>query len=60
MDLIGIPIKIIIGKKVNNDKIELIIRENGQKEEVSISEGYNEVISKISNIVSDAKKALNR
>ena len=59
MDLIGIPIKLIVGRNVDNDKVELVIRESGKREEVSISEGYTEVISKISNIINDMKEALN-
>ncbi len=42
-DLIGFPIKIVVGKGVTNGKVEFVIRRTGEKEEINIEEAINRV-----------------
>jgi len=42
----GIPFKIIVGKKaINENKIEVKRRDNGQTYEIPVSEAVDEIIS---------------
>jgi prolyl-tRNA synthetase len=46
LDLMGIPFKIIVGKKaINENKIEVKRRDNGQTYEIPVSEAVDEIIS---------------
>jgi prolyl-tRNA synthetase len=46
LDLMGIPFKIIVGKKaINENKIEVKRRDNGQTYEIPFSEAVDEIIS---------------
>lgn len=47
MDLIGIPLRITIGKKINDNLVELKERKTNNQEEVQISEIVNKVIKKV-------------
>ena len=47
MDLIGLPIKITIGKKVQEDKVELKLRKQGYSEDVFVED----IISKVKELV---------
>nr|WP_240739463.1 His/Gly/Thr/Pro-type tRNA ligase C-terminal domain-containing protein [Marinitoga lauensis] len=43
-DLIGIPLKIILGKKMKEGKIEIKLRYEKNSEEVDITEGFDELL----------------
>jgi prolyl-tRNA synthetase len=46
LDLMGIPFKIIVGKKaINENKIEVKRRDNGRTYEIPVSEAVDEIIS---------------
>ena len=46
LDLMGIPFKIIVGKKaINETKIEVKRRDNGQTYEIPVSQALDEIIS---------------
>ena len=47
MDLIGIPIRITIGKKLNEGIVELKFRESGEVKEIN----KDELVSKIKELV---------
>ena len=47
MDLIGIPFRITIGKKVNDDLVELKIRKTGVQEDVSVDSIEKKIIKLI-------------
>lgn len=42
-DLIGFPIKIVVGKGVTNGKVEFVLRRTGEKEEINIEEAVDRV-----------------
>ena len=44
MDLIGIPLRITIGKKINDNLVEYKKRTNSQAEDVNIEEIVNKVV----------------
>ena len=47
MDLIGIPLRITIGKKIADDKVELKFRKNGVQEEIALSNIVNKIVEYI-------------
>ena len=47
MDLIGIPLRITIGKKIADDKVELKFRKNGVQEEIALSSIVNKIVEYI-------------
>ncbi len=52
MELIGIPLRITVGKKITDDLVELKYRVNGEQEEISISE----IVTKVTELVKDGLK----
>ncbi|WP_255549644.1 His/Gly/Thr/Pro-type tRNA ligase C-terminal domain-containing protein, partial [Thermoanaerobacter sp. CM-CNRG TB177] len=48
-DLLGIPIRITVGKKVSDGIVEIKLRENEEAEEVKISD----VVEKVKNIIKE-------
>lgn len=48
-DLLGIPIRITVGKKVDDGIVEIKLRENEEAEEVKISD----VVEKVKNIIKE-------
>ena len=52
MDLIGIPLRITVGKKITEQKVELKHRKEEQPEEISISE----VVEKVKDIINKETK----
>lgn len=47
MDLIGIPIRITVGKKVEEDKVELKLRNSDEIEELSIDKVIDVIKQKV-------------
>jgi len=46
-DLIGIPIRVTVGKGIQKAKVELKLRNHSQKNEISISEGFDLLLQEI-------------
>jgi len=46
-DLIGIPMRITVGRHVKNGKVELKLRNEGDKEQISIEGGYETLLKQI-------------
>jgi len=46
-DLIGIPIRITVGRGIKKSKVELKLRTDSQKREIDISDGFEELINQI-------------
>ncbi len=46
-DLIGIPIRVTVGRGVKSSKIELKLRNESQKREIDISDGFEELLGEI-------------
>lgn len=43
MDLIGIPIRITVGKKIEDNKVELKLREENESQDIDIKDIYNSI-----------------
>jgi prolyl-tRNA synthetase len=46
-DLIGIPIRVTVGRGVKKSKVELKLRNDTQKREIDISDGFEELLKEI-------------
>jgi prolyl-tRNA synthetase len=46
-DLIGIPIRVTVGRGVKKSKVELKLRNDSQKREIDISDGFEELLKEI-------------
>ncbi|SHF13263.1 prolyl-tRNA synthetase [Marinitoga hydrogenitolerans DSM 16785] len=46
-DLIGIPLKVVLGKKMKNGKVEIKLRYEKNSQEVDISKSYDDLLKKI-------------
>jgi prolyl-tRNA synthetase len=45
--LIGIPIRVTVGRGVKKSKVELKLRNDTQKREIDISDGFEELLKEI-------------
>ena len=46
-DLIGIPVRINVGKKAAEGIVEYVLRENGEMSEISVEEAINNVVAAV-------------
>ena len=47
MDLIGIPLRLTVGKKIKENQVELKYRHNGKQEDISLDDIVNNIVEYI-------------